>query len=192
METTISTEESKRRTPRPPHAQLEAVHPFNPRPVPPGLESLVDLALDLRWRWSHSADWLWQQIDQRLWKATGSPWLILQTFSQDRLEKIAADPEIMANIARLARERAEYLRRQTWYGEASGRKPVGCVAYFSMEFGIGVGLPLYAGGLGVLAEDFLKGASDMGVPSVGVGLLYNEGYFRQLLDAEGCAKVQWQ
>ena len=91
----------------------------------------------------------------------------------------------MANIARLARERAEYLRRQTWYAEAGGRKPVGCAAYFSMEFGLGVGLPLYAGGLGVLAGDFLKGASDMGVPLVGIGLLYNEGYFRQLLDAEG-------
>jgi starch phosphorylase len=162
-----------------------AIHPFVPREVPDGLEPLVELALDLRWTWSHGADRLWRSIDERLWKLTANPWFILQSISQRRLDEIAANSAIKADISRLARERAEYLQRSTWYGQRDGARAPACIAYFSMEFGVGEGLPLYAGGLGVLAGDFLKTASDMGVPLIGVGLLFSEGYFRQVLDADG-------
>ncbi len=160
-----------------------------PAPLSPDLPepvaALADLAIDLRWTWSHEADVLWQRMDAKTWKRTGNPWTIVQDLSQKRLRGLAADANFTAELARLAAARAAYLNMPGWF---QGRYPPGAlkgVAYFCMEFGLGAALPLYAGGLGVLAGDYLKTASDLGIPVIGIGLLYQEGYFRQLIDARG-------
>jgi starch phosphorylase len=160
--------------------------PLSPtRDFPTGLEALSELALDLRWTWSHEADVLWERVDAEAWSHTGNPWIILQDISAERLRALAADRSFVDELKRLVRTRQAYLDTPGWFSSAHGAAALSGVAYFSMEFGLGEGLPLYAGGLGVLAGDFLKTASDLGLPVIGVGLLYQEGYFRQIIDALG-------
>ena len=152
--------------------------------LPQSLAPLRDLALDLRWTWSHSADDLWRTLDADAWERLQNPWLLLQNVSDERLAQFAAAPGAMGQLSRLTAARGAYLARQAWFARAHG-DALHAVAYFSMEFGLGEALPLYAGGLGVLAGDLLKTASDLGVPLVGVGLLYHQGYFRQVIAADG-------
>ena len=147
------------------------------RRLPAGLEALTELALDLRWTWNHATDHLWRALDPTTWEMTRNPWIILQNIPDERLRALAADADFQRLLATILEDRRSYAG-----GPLSPTPPA---AYFSMEFGIGEALPLYAGGLGVLAGDHLKAASDLGVPMVGVGLLYQEGYFRQALDVEG-------
>lgn len=161
------------------------VHAFLPRPLPDVLNTLSDLALDLRWTWSHASDRLWEAVDRQTWEFTANPWLILQTVSQRRLEELAQDSHFVRELQAAAAERKDYLHGPGWYGRSYPERPLGTVAFFSMEFGLGEALRLYAGGLGILAGDFLKTSSDLGVPVVGVGLLYQEGYFRQMIDHDG-------
>jgi starch phosphorylase len=156
---------------------------YLPRELPKELAPLVPLALDLRWSWSHDADDLWRSIDARLWDASENPWLILETVSARRLEAMARDEGFLGRLRAVVDERDAYLRRPTWR-ESSGLG-VGRVAFFSMEYALSEALPIYSGGLGVLAGDYLKTASDLGVPVIGVGLLYQQGYFRQVIDARG-------
>ncbi len=153
--------------------------------LPEGLEALSDLALDLRWTWSHEADRLWKMVNPRTWHLTGNPWHMLQTMSRGEIAGLADNAEFKAELERLLRERQEDLSRPTWFGQACPGSELRLAAYFSMEFGVGEALPMYAGGLGILAGDFLKTASDLGVPMAGVGLLYQQGYFRQMLGADG-------
>ena len=155
------------------------------RDLPAGLEALAELALDLRWTWSHEADALWERIDVEAWKRTRNPWTILQDISHERLRALAADNAFVGEVERLAAARQAYREALSWFLSTHGAAALSGVAYFSMEFGLGEGLPLYAGGLGILAGDFLKTASDLGIPVIGIGLLYQEGYFRQLIDAAG-------
>ncbi|UPG83858.1 alpha-glucan family phosphorylase [Luteibacter aegosomatis] len=161
------------------------MHRVSPRTLPPGLEALTELALDLRWTWNHAVDALWQRVDAELWNATHNPWVVLQNVPQARLEQLRSDEAFLASLATATDERAGYLRTS---GLCASRWPVDVpsgVAFFSMEFGLSEALPLYAGGLGVLAGDYLKTASDLGVPMTGIGLLYQEGYVRQTIDASG-------
>lgn len=158
-------------------------HPFL-RPLPEGLAGLAELSLDLRWTWSHAADRLWREIDPAVWARTENPWLMLQSVSLQRLEQLAEDPDFRAELERLMQVRRDYLAAEAWYGGAHPGNGA-LIAYFSMEYGLAEALPLYSGGLGVLAGDHLKTASDLGVPLVAVGLLYQEGYFRQMLDGRG-------
>jgi glycogen phosphorylase len=153
--------------------------------LPDGLAALGDLALDLRWTWSHEADALWQRVDADSWEQSFNPWTLLQDISPARIRALAADPTFTADLERLAEARRAYLSAPGWFGSTYGDGTLNRVAYFSMEFGVGEALPLYAGGLGVLAGDYLKTASDLGVPVIGIGLLYSEGYFRQIIDAAG-------
>ncbi|AOV17156.1 alpha-glucan phosphorylase [Acidihalobacter aeolianus] len=153
--------------------------------LPAPLSRLTELALDLRWSWSHASDVLWETIDPDLWAATANPWLILETVSRDRLESLAADPAFRDELERQLAEREDNLNGPTWFGELDADGHLGTVAYFSMEFGLSESLPIYSGGLGILAGDMLKTASDLGVPMVGVGLLYQQGYFRQALNIDG-------
>ncbi len=153
--------------------------------LPDALSPLQELALDLRWTWSHESDALWEHIDAKLWEQTRSPWTVLQHVPADRLTHLASDSQFLAELQSLVAKRKAYLEHPSWFQIAHDGAGLGKVAYFSMEFGLGAALPLYAGGLGVLAGDFLKAASDLGIPVIGVGLLYQEGYFRQTLDAEG-------
>jgi starch phosphorylase len=155
------------------------------RDLPDSLTALRDLALDLRWTWSHEADALWAQVDNPVWQRTRNPWTILQDLSSDRLTELAADPSFVAHLDRIVAARQAYLDDRGWFADERHDPDLTGVAYFSMEFGLGEALPLYAGGLGILAGDFLKTASDLGMPVIGVGLLYQEGYFHQMIDAQG-------
>lgn len=160
-------------------------HGYKIRELPPGLELLEDLATDLRWTWSHAGDALWKKIDPQTWEQTENPYVILQNLPLEQLQQLAKDGEFKSQVALLAVERDAYCCQTGWYNTTYPDAKLQGIAYFSMEFGLGESLPLYAGGLGILAGDYLKAASDLGVPVIGVGLLYQEGYFRQMLDANG-------
>jgi len=155
------------------------------RELPAPLAALRDLALDLRWTWSHEADALWARVDDEFWQRWGNPWTILDNVSAARLDELAADPDFVSHLYQLVLARRAYLADRGWFADMPAGAALSGVAYFSMEFGLGSALPLYAGGLGVLAGDFLKAASDQGIPVIGIGLLYQEGYFHQMIDADG-------
>jgi starch phosphorylase len=155
------------------------------RPLPHGLEALADLALDLRWTWSHFSDSLWQYLDANAWEWTGNPYFILQSVSQARLEAAAGDVQFRAKLRDWMNQRQRYLDDPGWFAQQTAASVLKGIAYFSMEFGLGEALPIYSGGLGILAGDYLKVASDLGVPIIGIGLLYQQGYFRQSLGSEG-------
>lgn len=152
--------------------------------IPLELSALRELALDLRWSWCHDSDTLWQLIDSDAWIHARNPWIILQNAAETRLRTLAADEAFVDELEHAVKARRAYLDAATWFDSQSDKLLAG-VALFSLEFGLTEALPLYAGGLGILAGDILKTASDLGVPIIGIGLLYQEGYFRQLIDAEG-------
>ena len=153
--------------------------------LPEPLAALSELALDLRWSWSHAADRLWRRIDEPLWQRTRNPWLILQTVSRKRLEALAADRNFLALLEEVRTEQAAIAAGETWFARHHGESDLPPVAYFCMEYGLTEALPLYSGGLGVLAGDHLKTCSELGVPLLAVGLLYQQGYFRQGIDPQG-------
>jgi starch phosphorylase len=153
-------------------------------PLPEGLEGLAEAGLDLRWSWSHTTDPIWERIDPELWNLTRNPWLILQSVSFSRLKTLAQEPAFRQQVDEALKQHRNALAAPCWFSEAHGTSPL-TVAYFSMEFGLSEALPIYSGGLGILAGDLLKTASDLGVPIVGIGLLYQQGYFRQVMDAGG-------
>jgi starch phosphorylase len=153
------------------------------RPLPDPLLRLSAHALDLHWAWSHAGDAVWKRLDEKLWERTQNPWLLLQYVPLERLERLADDPGFVRDVHALEESRRRYHATPHWLPPGASSLPP--VAYFSMEFGLHEALPLYAGGLGILAGDYLKTASDLGVPLVGVGILWQQGYFRQVLDAAG-------
>lgn len=155
------------------------------RLLPAELAPLVDMALDLRWTWSHGADALWRQMDAALWEQTRNPWFVLGNVAQTCLQKLAGDAGFMRELRRVEGERRAYLAAPSWYEGDGARLAATPVVYFSMEFGLGEAIPLYAGGLGILAGDYLKAASDLGLPVTGIGILFQQGYSRQELDAAG-------
>ena len=140
-------------------------------PLPEGLEGLAELALDLRWSWNHAADKLWKYIDSELWGMTSNPWLMLQTVKTNRLKALATDSTFRGLMEKLVAEYREVIGEKAWFQQTYPESTLK-VAYFSMEYGLGEALPIYSGGLGILAGDYLKTASDLGVPVIGVGLLY--------------------
>lgn len=147
--------------------------------------SLAELALDLRWSWDHATDEVWRELDPELWELTHNPWVVLQTVSRDRIERVLDNPQFCRNLASLVRTRREAAESPAWFQQTHPRSPLTCAAYFSMEFMLSEALPIYSGGLGNVAGDQLKACSDLGVPVVGVGLLYQQGYFRQVIDNDG-------
>lgn len=171
-------------------------HTFRVIPsLPAKLERLLELAHNLWWAWNHEAIELFRRLDRDLWEATGhNPVLMLGTIRQERLEQVAEDEGFMAHCNRVCRKFDHYVQnRSTWYhktrrkneGESSLSDLEQRIAYFSAEFGLTESLGIYAGGLGILAGDHLKSASDLGLPFIGVGLLYQQGYFRQYLNPDG-------
>jgi len=149
------------------------------------LNTVMELAMDLRWTWSHAGDALWNTIDPVVWQQTKNPSAVMQNLNPQRLQELNNNAQFKERLQKVTTERQEYLAQPGWYGENHSQSGLKGIAYFSMEFGLGEALPLYAGGLGILAGDYLKAASDLGVPVIGIGLLYQEGYFRQVLDASG-------
>jgi starch phosphorylase len=153
--------------------------------LPPSIAPLARLSHNLRWVWSHAADRVWEALNAEVWHRTGNPILVLQNTPRSRLEELARDAEFVDRVRRLDRSETEYMSRSGWFQGAYSLERPPVIAYLSMEYGLTDALPLYSGGLGVLAGDHLKTASDLGVPVVAVGLFYREGYFRQMLGAEG-------
>ncbi|MBC3986590.1 alpha-glucan family phosphorylase [Streptomyces sp. AC536] len=187
---------------------MKAIRRFSVRPVlPDSLRPLSDLARNVRWSWHPETRELFQALDPDGWRAAGGdPVRLLGSVPADRLTRLAADPEFVRRLAAAADELRAYLTGPRWYqqqverrsadggtdhGETAGGGDPGpgalprAIAYFSPEFGITAALPQYSGGLGILAGDHLKSASDLGVPLIGVGLLYRHGYFRQTLSRDG-------
>jgi starch phosphorylase len=152
-------------------------------------DALSELALDLRWSWHHGADELWRRLDPTLWALTQNPWVVLQTVSRDKLESELADPAFSKMIDDLLRAKHEAASAPAWFQQKHPQSPLTCTAYFSMEFMLSEALPIYSGGLGNVAGDQLKAASDLGVPVVGVGLLYQQGYFRQVINQDGAQQA---
>jgi glycogen phosphorylase len=148
-------------------------------------DALTDLALDLRWSFNHSADQLWQRLDPELWELTHNPWVLLQTVSRQKLQAVTGDPNFQKLVADLQREKSAAEGKEAWFQQAHPRSGLSAIAYFSMEFMLSEALPIYSGGLGNVAGDQLKAASNLGVPVIAVGLLYQQGYFRQEIDAQG-------
>ena len=149
------------------------------------VDKLSELALDLRWSWDHSADEIWKQLDPLLWNSTHSPWIVLQTVSRDRFQSVINDPVFHEKIDFLLKSMKESNAAPAWFRKQHPNSSLTCVAYFCMEFMLSEALPIYSGGLGNVAGDQLKTASDLGVPVVGIGLLYQQGYFRQEIDIDG-------
>ena len=154
-----------------------------------GFDSLAELALDMRWSWNHATDQVWRQLDPDLWEITHNPWVILQTVSRGRIERVLADPIFRKSVDDLVRAAQKAAKAPAWFQTNHSRTPLTCAAYFSMEFMLSEALPIYSGGLGNVAGDQLKAASDLGVPVVGVGLLYQQGYFRQMIDKDGAQQA---
>jgi starch phosphorylase len=154
-----------------------------------GFDSLAQLALDMRWSWNHATDEVWRQLDPVLWELTHHPWDVLQTVSRQKIKDVLADPAFRKKIDALAQSKEQAEKAPAWFQQNHPQTPLTCVAYFSMEFMLSEALPIYSGGLGNVAGDQLKAASDLGVPVVGVGLLYQQGYFRQEIDRDGAQQA---
>ncbi|MBU2955795.1 alpha-glucan family phosphorylase [Marinobacter sp. F3R08] len=158
---------------------------YSPRSLPESLTGLFQLSLDLRWTWHHGTDELWRALDAEIWDTTRNAWLVLNSVSGERLKELAADPGFLERYREQVLAQQQFIRASTWYSsDCPGDLGEG-IAYFCMEYGLSESLPLYSGGLGVLAGDYLKSASDLGVPVMAVGLLYQQGYFRQAISSDG-------
>ncbi|MGW0884118.1 alpha-glucan family phosphorylase [Streptomyces sp. NPDC002671] len=165
---------------------MKAIRRFTVRPVlPDPLRPLNDLARNLRWSWHAETRDLFQSVDPERWaKAGGDPVRLLGSVAPARLAELAGDRRFLRRLTAVADDLGDYVTGDRWYQAQAEGLPA-AVAYFSPEFGITAALPQYSGGLGILAGDHLKAASDLGVPLIGVGLLYRHGYFRQTLSRDG-------
>lgn len=163
------------------------IREFHVRPnLPPELKPLQEIAMNLWFSWNWEAVQLFIRLDPDLWeKSYQNPVLMLGSLSQKELEEAARDESFVASVQRVHQNLVRYLEAPGWFREAHGEEKGFQVAYFSCEFGIDEGLPIYSGGLGILSGDTLKSASDLGLPLVGIGLLYQKGYFRQILSLDG-------
>ena len=170
---------------------VRAIRRFTVRPVLPApLAALADLAVNLRWSWHPETQDVFRAMDPDLWTSTHhDPTRLLGEIGSERLTELAADRKFLKMVELAKADLDGYLTGDRWYQQkqANGTGAAGpaAIAYFSPEFGITAVLPQYSGGLGILAGDHLKTASDLGVPIIGVGLLYRHGYFRQSLSREG-------
>ena len=154
--------------------------------LPEPLKPLRELAHNLWWTWHPEAIELFRRLDLDLWRELKhNPVGMLARMKQERLDRLARDPAYIASLGRVREAFNAYLQRPTWFEENYGPEKIGTIAYFSAEFGLHECLPIYSGGLGILAGDHLKSASDLGLPLVGVGLLYRQGYFHQYLTSDG-------
>lgn len=168
---------------------MKALRRFTVRAhLPDRLRALEQLSMNLRWSWDQPTQELFATIDPELWAGCGrDPVALLGAVSPARLDELAADEGFTGRLDTLSADLDEYLTQPRWYQQQqdAGATLPAAIAYFSMEFGVAEALPNYSGGLGILAGDHLKSASDLGVPLIAVGLYYRSGYFRQSLTADG-------
>ncbi|MDD3294972.1 MAG: alpha-glucan family phosphorylase, partial [Geobacteraceae bacterium] len=163
------------------------LHRFTVVPsLPEELSGLKTLAYNLWWTWEPDAIELFRRVDRDLWRQTRhNPVKMLGVLQQNRLNELREDDGFLADLRRVEERFRGYMEGKTWYHKSRNGEKHCSIAYFSMEFGLHESIPIYSGGLGVLSGDHLKSASDLGIPLVGVGLLYRSGYFRQYLNIEG-------
>jgi starch phosphorylase len=154
-----------------------------------GFDALAELALDMSSSWNHATDQVWRELDPVLWELTHNPWAVLQTVSHGKLRLVLADHAFRRSVNDLMLAKRASAEAPAWFQAAHPDAPLSCVAYFSMEFMLSEALPIYSGGLGNVAGDQLKAANDLGVPLVSVGLLYQQGYFRQVIDRNGAQQA---
>ncbi len=154
--------------------------------LPDELQCIRELALNLYWSWNHDAISLFRRLDPELWESSGhNPVSMLGQIRQERLVHASRDRAFLAHMDRVYGDFQKYLRESEWFQVAHPEAGDLLFAYFSMEYGITECLRIYSGGLGVLAGDYLKSACELGLPLVGLGLLYQEGYFLQYLNPDG-------
>ena len=154
--------------------------------LPERLAPLMKIARNIWWTWTPDAIHLFQDMDREVWERyRHNPIAMLGNIEQPRLELLDRDDIFLARMEKVHRELERYLQARTWYKKVSQNQDHGNIAYFSAEFGLHESLPLYSGGLGILAGDHMKSASDLGLPLVGIGLLYKHGYFQQYLNPDG-------
>ncbi|GFG51385.1 glycogen phosphorylase [Mycolicibacterium agri] len=174
---------------------MKALRRFTVRAhLPERLVALERLSINLRWSWDKPTQDLFATIDPDLWKQVGcDPVVLLGQVSPKRLDELATDESFVSRLDDIVHQLDDYLSRPLWYQEraAAGDELPNGIAYFSMEFGVAEVLPNYSGGLGILAGDHLKSASDLGLPLIAVGLYYRSGYFRQSLTADGWQKENY-
>lgn len=149
------------------------------------LEMLKELSLDLNWTWNREIDQVWEALDKDIWQRTRNPCVVLQMVSKEKLAATLADRKFCHLLSQVVEGRKQEMAAPTWFDQYRSSTPLSLVAYFSMEFMINEALPIYSGGLGNVAGDQLKAAHDLGIPVVGVGLLYQQGYFRQMITKDG-------
>lgn len=150
-----------------------------------GYDELFELALDLRWSWEHDDDDIWRSLNEELWNETRNPKLILESIPKTKIQTFLEDKKNRQRISELLNKSQQKNAPSNWFSNNFSDKPLSTIAYFSMEFMLGESLPIYSGGLGNVAGDQLKAASDLGVPVVGISLLYQQGYFRQMISNDG-------
>src|SRR5262245_15224882 len=154
--------------------------------IPPPLKPLLELAGNLRWSWHGPARTVFERVDPSVWEAVRqNPVALFRQVSRERLNALERDADFLAVLDAAMSDLRRYMERPTWYATRHADAATLRVAYFSAEYGIAECLPVYSGGLGILAGDHLRAASDLGVPLVGIGLGYRSGYFRQAINAEG-------
>ncbi len=160
---------------------------FNVIPsLPENLERLRELAYNLYWTWNQDTFELFRRLDRDLWEVTNhNPVMVLGKISQERLQEVSNDDGFIAHLNRTYNQLESYLNQPNWYSKNFKPHDEPHIAYFSAEFGLTECLQIYSGGLGILAGDHLKSASDLGLPLIGIGLLYKEGYFQQYLTSDG-------
>lgn len=170
------------------------MHPREPKLVPhipSALAALSELTTNLHWTWDRDTQHLFESLDRRAWHSCGGdPLQLIAGITAERWKALAENPAIVAATEHAAERLRKAMTEPRWF-QTYSNSSLGLVAYFSPEFGISETLPQYAGGLGILAGDHLKAASDLGVPLAAVGLLYDEGYFRQQLDADGMQEERY-
>jgi starch phosphorylase len=154
-----------------------------------GVEALAELALDMRSAWNHGADEVWRELDPELWEMTQNPWVVLQTVSREKLKRVLDNPVFCNTVDELLAARMVESHAPAWFQKTHPQSQLNSVAYFSMEYMLSEALPIYSGGLGNVAGDQLKAASDLGVPVIGIGLLYQQGYFHQVIDNDGAQQA---
>ena len=154
-----------------------------------GFDSLAELALDLRWSWNHATDEVWRSLIPYCGSSRKIPGSFCRPSRATRSSACLADPAFRKNVDDLLRAKRQAAETPAWFQQNHPQASLTCVAYFSMEFMLSEALPIYSGGLGNVAGDQLKAASDLGVPVVGVGLLYQQGYFRQVIDKDGAQQA---
>lgn len=167
---------------------------FNVVPfLPKKLSALLDIANNLYWTWNQDAVELFRRLDRELWDSLNhNPILLLGKVSQERLTEVSNDDGFLAHLNRVHSDLNNYLQESSWFQKKYKKEKKPFIAYFSAEFGLTECLQIYSGGLGVLAGDHLKSASDLGIPLVGMGLCYREGYFQQYLSSDGWQQERYE